>query len=473
VSDSPSLSNGKVPTLPHGWLWVKMGDLQPDFQNGLASRGEPDGSPTVVLRLADISNGSISLRSARSLPVSKVSRSKYSTANADILIIRVNGSIDIVGRFIPCDMDGLVYCDHFIRMRILPEVIASRFLVLVGSSPRVRSQIERLFVSTAGQNTVNQRHISSILLPLPPRAEQDRIVAAIEEQFSRLDAGVAALQRARQTLKKLRDLLPLLLLGGDGSAPEPSGLDSGYANRSSYPWAQLAEVSEQVVDCPHSTPKFLSQGMPCIDTTCISAGVIHRDRLRYVDPVTYQDRVRRLVPQYGDMIFAREGTVGTAVVVPEDLHPCLGQRVMLFRPDLQKVNSDYLCLVVNSEIVKRQYRPRLLGTTVAHLNVRDAKALRIPLPPLRVQETIATKADRVLSILDAFESALELNLMRSSSLRSSILAAAFSGKLVPQDPTEESASALLGRIAAERTSSNQKKPTRARKPRGARVEVTA
>jgi type I restriction enzyme, S subunit len=162
--------------------------------------------------------------------------------------------------------------------------------------------------------------------------------------------------------------------------------------------------------------------------------------------------VRRLAPQHGGLIFAREGTVGTAVVVPNDMHPCLGQRVMLFRPDPEVVDSDYMCLVVNSEIVKRQYRPMLLGTTVPHLNVRDARALRIPLPALPVQRAIAAEADRIGSVLSVIETAVESNAALSSSLRSSILTSAFSGKLVSQYRDDEAASAILERIVAGRAS---------------------
>jgi len=317
-----------------------------------------------------------------------------------------------------------------------------------------------------GIHHLGAKALSEWSVPVAAQFERKRIVAAIEEQFSRLDAGVTALERVRQNLKKLRDLLPLLLLGRDRcAAPEDSEFSSRHVDGGSYEWAPLAEVSEHVVDCPHSTPTFLPQGMACIDTTCISPGVIHRDRLRYVDPVTYRDRVRRLTPQHGDLIFAREGTVGTAVVVPRDMHPCLGQRVMLFRPDRDAVDSDFMCLVANSEIVKRQYRSKLLGTTVPHLNVRDAKALRIPLPSLQVQRAIVAEADRIGSVLSAVEAAVELNETLSSSLRSSILATAFSGKLVSQDSDDEAASVLLEEIATERASSNGLKPASSRKPR--------
>jgi type I restriction enzyme S subunit len=357
-------------------------------------------------------------------------------------------------------------------MRIYSDIVDYRFLALLGSSSIVRRQIERFFVSTAGQKTVNQGHLSSVLMPLPPRREQGRIVAAIEEQFSRLDAGVAALGRVRRNLRRLRDLLPLLMLASIGSAVDHAGVEDIPVDDGPHRWVTLAEVSQQVVDCEHWTPTYLPEGMPCIDTTCISPGVIHQDRLRYVDPATHQSRVRRLAPRHGDLIFAREGTVGTAVVVPKDMYPCLGQRVMLFRPDPEIVDSNYLCFVVNSQIVKRQYRPMLLGTTVPHLNVRDAKALRIPLPTLPVQRAIATEADRIGSVFTAVEGAVEFNVTRSSSLQSSILAAAFSGQLVSQDPTDESASDLLKRVTAERASSNGRKSMLARRRRVPGEKVT-
>jgi type I restriction enzyme S subunit len=193
--------------IPTSWAWVKLADLRPDFQNGLASRGESAGTKAVVLRLADITNGKIALRNARSLPITDAWRAKYSATDSDILVIRVNGSSSLVGQFVPCNVRGLVYCDHFIRMRVRPDVADQHFLSLLGSSPLVRRQIEKAFVSTAGQKTVNQRHISSVVMPLPPRAEQDRIVAAVEEAFPRIDAGVAGLEATRRRLDKMRDAI--------------------------------------------------------------------------------------------------------------------------------------------------------------------------------------------------------------------------------------------------------------------------
>ncbi|AWI81820.1 hypothetical protein CEW87_22180 [Parazoarcus communis] len=96
--------------------------------------------------------------------------------------MRVNGSADIVGQFILNDVEpAAIYCDHFIRMRIDQGVITPRFLSLFSESDIARSRIQSLFITTAGQKTVNQGHIGSLLLPLPPIPEQSRIVSRVAE----------------------------------------------------------------------------------------------------------------------------------------------------------------------------------------------------------------------------------------------------------------------------------------------------
>jgi type I restriction enzyme S subunit len=74
----------------------------------------------------------------------------------------------------------------------------------------------------------------------------------------------------------------------------------------------------------------------------------------------------------------------------------------------------------------------------------------IPLPPLAEQRRIVKEVERRLSVIDALEEAVEANLTRAERLRQAILKTAFEGRLVPQDPNDEPASALLGRTQAER-----------------------
>lgn len=168
--------------LPQGWEWVRLCELMPEFQNGASSRGDSGGQLITVLRLADIKKRRISLIDTRQIPIAPADIAKYRLEAGDILITRVNGSAEIVGQFNLCDRPvDAIYCDHFIRMRIDRQCIAPDFCALLGESPIVRESIQSLFITTAGQKTVNQGHIGSLQFPLPPLEEQFRIVTRLNE----------------------------------------------------------------------------------------------------------------------------------------------------------------------------------------------------------------------------------------------------------------------------------------------------
>ncbi|CAM3797401.1 restriction endonuclease subunit S [Vreelandella rituensis] len=191
-------------TAPKSWKWIKFDNLYPSFQNGASSRGDADGEEITVIRLADISNLEISLEDTRLLPISRKSIKKYSIVKNDILIIRVNGSEDLVGQLIPVRTSlEAIYCDHFIRVRTPENLVAAEYLCILSASSVFRSRIKELFISTAGQKTVNQKHISSLPTPLPPLAEQYRIVDKVDELLAlcdRLEQHVGDQLEAHETL---------------------------------------------------------------------------------------------------------------------------------------------------------------------------------------------------------------------------------------------------------------------------------
>ncbi|HGV3795492.1 TPA: restriction endonuclease subunit S, partial [Escherichia coli] len=171
----PPISDEDKPfELPDGWEWTNLPNLSANFQNGLSSRGSNVGEDTIVIRLADIQNWRISYEDTRALKITKEMKEKYSMSVNDILIIRVNGSSDIVGRFIlNKEQQQSCFCDHFIKMNFLcKNAIDCEYLTIISGSPLIRKKIENLFITTAGQKTVNQTHISSLAIPLPPIKEQ-------------------------------------------------------------------------------------------------------------------------------------------------------------------------------------------------------------------------------------------------------------------------------------------------------------
>ena len=169
------------------------------------------------------------------------------------------------------------------------------------------------------------------------------------------------------------------------------------------------DVCSDIVDCPHSTPKYDEKELiyPAIRTSEIQNGSILWDSMKYVGVVEYENRVKRLKPERGDVVYAREGTYGDCVILPDEYKFCLGQRTMLFRPDYKICTSAYLHAVLRSDAVKKQADESNAGSTVPHVNVADAKKFHFPLPPLELQQQFAAFVEQVDKSKGAVQKALD------------------------------------------------------------------
>lgn len=152
----------------------------------------------------------------------------------------------------------------------------------------------------------------------------------------------------------------------------------------------LSDVCEFIVDCPHSTAPDEGEGYPLIRTPNVGKGRLDLNGVHRVSESVYKQRIQRGAPQANDLIFAREAPAGNVALVQENQTVCLGQRTVLIRPNVQKVNPQYLVYYLLSP--KPQYE--LLGTangaTVAHVNLPAIRNLKIELPEKSVQDKIGT-----------------------------------------------------------------------------------
>lgn len=152
----------------------------------------------------------------------------------------------------------------------------------------------------------------------------------------------------------------------------------------------LSDVCEFIVDCPHSTAPDEGEGYPLIRTPNVGKGRLDLNGVHRVGESVYKQRIQRGAPRANDLIFAREAPAGNVALVQENQTVCLGQRTVLIRPNVQKVNPQYLVYYLLSP--KPQYE--LLGTangaTVAHVNLPAIRNLKIELPEKSVQDKIGT-----------------------------------------------------------------------------------
>ncbi|MFQ8749261.1 MAG: restriction endonuclease subunit S [Faecalibacterium prausnitzii] len=254
---------------------------------------------------------------------------------------------------------------------------------------------------------------SKIKVLIPPLDEQSRIVASIEELFSELDKAVDTLKTTKEQLEVYRQTI---LVDAFRVATNSTHLKIGY-------------VCAKIVDCPHSTPKWEKNGKLCLRTTNFKRGYLDLQSPNYVSEETFNDRNRRIIPQPGDVLYSREGSVlGIACTIPSNVYPCLGQRMMLLRSG-EKLNNRYLMHYLNSPMVTNHVIATKGGTGSPHINVGDIKEFQIPIPSLEEQSNIVCQIEEQLSSCDNVEKTVDAILTQADAMRQSILKQAFEGTL--------------------------------------------
>lgn len=254
---------------------------------------------------------------------------------------------------------------------------------------------------------------SKIKVLIPPLDEQSRIVTRIDELFSELDKAVDTLKTTKEQLEVYRQAV---LVDAFRVATNSTHLKIGY-------------VCAKIVDCPHSTPKWEKNGKLCLRTTNFKRGYLDLQSPNYVSEETFNDRNRRIIPQPGDVLYSREGSVlGIACTIPSNVYPCLGQRMMLLRSG-EKLNNRYLMHYLNSPMVTNHVIATKGGTGSPHINVGDIKEFQIPIPSLEEQSNIVRQIEEQLSSCVNVEKTVDAILTQADAMRQSILKQAFEGTL--------------------------------------------
>jgi type I restriction enzyme, S subunit len=198
----------ELPPLPEGWCWATLEQITFSLMNGYGKRAQAEGEPCIVLRLADIVEGEISYSNARKINCTKDEISRYALKKSDLLIIRVNGSSDLVGRIalVRDTAKETLFCDHFIRAQTLDPTLAV-WLSIYSNCQRFRRFVDFNKVSSAGQNTINQGTLLRFAVPIPLPGEQEAIVEAVENQMSIIDHLKAQVETKLRSAQALRQAI--------------------------------------------------------------------------------------------------------------------------------------------------------------------------------------------------------------------------------------------------------------------------
>lgn len=167
--------------IPESWKWIRFGEVY-SLSNGTASRGTKGGIKRPVLRLADLSSGAVDVSNIRSIELSEKEFLSHQVVKDDLIFIRVNGTKARVATAFHYKEDNVVsYCDHLFCGHKVSDGILVEYMMYIFNAASTRKQLLPEIKTTAGQNTISQTSMAKIIIPLPPLAEQKRIVAKLEE----------------------------------------------------------------------------------------------------------------------------------------------------------------------------------------------------------------------------------------------------------------------------------------------------
>ena len=252
-----------------------------------------------------------------------------------------------------------------------------------------------------------------IKVAIPPIPVQEQIVARIEELFSELDNGAETLRKTKQQLAVYRQAV----------------LKDVFDSAADCETGTILSVCSNIVDCPHSTPKWVDSGKICLRTTNFRRGYLDLSEKNYVSDETFDKRNVRLIPQSGDVLYSREGAIlGIACIIPKDLHVCLGQRMMLLRTN-ERMLGRFLMHYLNSPKVTSFVSTKIGGSASPHVNVGDIKEFIVPIPSISEQQRMLEQIESRLSVCDSIEKTVDTALQQAEAMRQSILKQAFEGKL--------------------------------------------
>jgi len=299
-------------------------------------------------------------------------------------------------------------------------------------------------------------------IPIPPIAEQHRIVAKIEELFTRLDAGTAALKKVKAELKRYRQAVLKYAFEGKLTAAwreankdkiEPASvlLERITEERKKAATGKLKDLPPVdtigLPELPEGWACFILQKI--IEKIPLSGKKLQQREYQESGLLPVIDQGQNYIGGYTDR---------------DDLKIACDQPVIVFGDHTKVFKYVSFDFVAGADGIKvfrplDSFYPKLFYYFLQALPLPDKgyarhfqylEKSRLPLPPLPEQHSIVQEIERRFSVAEEVEKVVDQSLKQSERLRQSILKKAFEGKLVPQDPSDEPADKLLERIKAEK-----------------------
>ena len=416
-----------------------------------ASLPGPDRLP--VLRANNLQGRAFDLSDLVYVPSDLVSQQQRILAG-DVVVATSSGSISVVGKAVQSQRDMAAGFGAFCGMLRPVPALNSRYFGHFFSSEAYRTRVSAL-ARGSNINNLKREHFESLLFPVAPPEEQQRIADKLDTVLARVDACRDRLARVGPLLKRFRQ--SVLAAATSGRLTEDWRGETSHLGDAPLGWIR-SSIREVTTDIRYGTSKKCAYGATGPGVLRIpnirGDGRIDSSDLKRAD--FSADEIDALALRPGDLLVIRSnGSVDlvgrTAVVSEDDAGFLFAGYLIRLRLATEKILSAYAYFCLSEPSQRATIELTAKSTSgVNNINSEELLGLPLLLPSKPEQAEIVRRVETLFAFADRLEARLAQAQTAVDRMTPSLLAKAFRGELVPQDPADEPAAELLKRLAASR-----------------------
>jgi type I restriction enzyme S subunit len=461
--------------LPNGWATARLNEIA--ALNPRHSRDVDNKQAVTFVPMPAVSETSPLLDTAQERALESVRTGYTHFAEGDVLFAKITPCMENGKGAVATGLRNGLGCGttelHVVRPHagIHPHYIY-RFL----AQRSVRRAAKENFTGSAGQARVPMSFMEELEIPVPPTNEQRRIVAKLETLLGKVDACQRRLAKIPHLLKRFRQSVLAAACSGrltadwraqnsaSSAAPrEKSGSRGGAENAEDLPetWTlvvldtllqQSREISYGIVKPGVHDPN----GVRLLKSQQVRDGTMDLSADFRITKKLDKEYARTRL-QGGEILLNLVGaSIGRSAIAPAELRGVNVSRAIAVIPVVHEM-TPWVQWNLRGPVGQKLIQSKTGGSAQPVLNLSEVRTLTIPVPALPEQHEIVRRVEQLFTFADQLEARFAKAQAHVDKLTPSLLAKAFRGELVPQDPNDEPASTLLARIGSGATSKENRR----------------
>lgn len=424
--------------LPQSWIQCKLGDVFTTSSGGTPKRGNPAyyGGSIPWIKSGDLDKGIITQAeefitdeglansSAKLFPKGSLLIALYGATIGKLAFLGIEATTN---QAVCC-----IYQNNNYNMNLLFYYLTLKkdFIIKLGKG--------------GAQPNISQEIVKALNLPVPPTAEQERIVEKIEELFSDIDDGIKTLEKTKLQIKQYRQSVL------------KSAFEGKLYKTTKWKSLKVKDISENIQYGYTESATQEKIGPRFLRITDIQNNTVIWSNVPYCK-ISESEKEKYLLKN-GDFVFARTGaTVGKSYLISALSEQSVFASYLIRIRFKENVIDRYVKYFFQSPIYWGQIIDNQVGVGQPNVNGTRLANLDIIIPTISEQEKIVEEIEKRFEVVDALEQAFDEGLEKAKQLKQSILKKAFEGKLVPQNLNDEPASILLEKIKLAKNVTKPKK----------------